>query len=313
MSIEKRGNTYYKRERQAGRDVRFALKTADLNEAIRRDGETAGMDSLPTFADAAEHYEKRPEGINPTDALYLKRLCAVFGEIPLADLGPSRIDALWTQPRLAKGIKPGSVRRELATMAAVLNHAHLFELIKTPIRVRKPRADDARNHWVTAAERDRMIAAATPEAFQSLVAAAFYTGARQGELLAAVEAHYDGRSIQFATRKTGGKGVAYRRVPVHPALKPYIKPRNGVLFPSPWGRKWSRSEVRRQWLDLVEKTGHPEMRFHDCRHTFASLMVQSGVDLITLASITGHKTITMLNRYSHLNDDAQMKAIMGAL
>jgi len=195
----------------------------------------------------------------------------------------------------------------------VLGHAKLFELMRDEVRIRKPRVDDARTNWVTKAERDQMIAAARSEQFRSLVAAAFYTGARQGELISAPESAYDGNSIEFVTRKTGGKGRSYRRVPVHPALKSHIKPKNGYLFPSPYGCRWSRSEVRRQWLELIEKTGHEGMRFHDIRHTFCSLMVQSGVDLITLSSITGHKTLTVLQRYSHLSLDAQTKAIMGGV
>jgi site-specific recombinase XerD len=55
-----------------------------------------------------------------------------------------------------------------------------------------------------------------------------------------------------------------------------------------------------------------DFRIHDCRHTFASLMVMAGVDLITVAALTGHSSMQMLRRYSHMNS-SHLVGAMGAL
>ena len=59
--------------------------------------------------------------------------------------------------------------------------------------------------------------------------------------------------------------------------------------------------VRRSFETALKKAGITDFRFHDLRHTFASWLVMSGVDLKTVQELLGHKTIEMTMRYSHLS------------
>ena len=54
-----------------------------------------------------------------------------------------------------------------------------------------------------------------------------------------------------------------------------------------------------------EKAGIEDFRFHDLRHTFASRLVQGGVPLYNVMHLTGHKSLTMVQRYAHLAPDFQ--------
>lgn len=62
-------------------------------------------------------------------------------------------------------------------------------------------------------------------------------------------------------------------------------------------------DIRKGFKKTLEKAGIKDFKFHDLRHTFASYLVMSGVDLRTVAQLLGHKTIKMTMRYSHLSPD----------
>jgi site-specific recombinase XerD len=51
------------------------------------------------------------------------------------------------------------------------------------------------------------------------------------------------------------------------------------------------------------------LRFHDLRHTFATRLVQSGVDLITVRDLLGHFSISMTQRYTHTNRNQKINAV----
>jgi integrase len=55
------------------------------------------------------------------------------------------------------------------------------------------------------------------------------------------------------------------------------------------------------WAKALEDAGLDDVRWHDLRHTWASLMRQSGVSLADLQEMGGWKSAKMVQRYAHLN------------
>ena len=60
---------------------------------------------------------------------------------------------------------------------------------------------------------------------------------------------------------------------------------------------------------VLKRAGLPRIRFHDLRHTFATMALQNGVDVKTVSSMLGHYSAGFtLDTYAHITTDAQLKA-----
>ena len=87
--------------------------------------------------------------------------------------------------------------------------------------------------------------------------------------------------------------TALLRTPKHPESSYVFYDKNG----NPFGN------IRKSFFTALRKSGIINFRFHDLRHTFASHLVMSGVDLNTVRELMGHKSLEMTLRYAHLSPD----------
>jgi integrase len=149
-----------------------------------------------------------------------------------------------------------------------------------------------------------------------LVVLALNTGLRRGELLGLKwgAVNFSGKvlSVTAETAKSGHT----RRVPLNTEAlatlttwhKRVGKPSaDDFVFPGTDGERMKRIDTA--WESLMKRAGLENFRLHDCRHHFASRMVQAGVDLYTVKELLGHSEITMTERYSHLAPDNLRAAV----
>ena len=83
------------------------------------------------------------------------------------------------------------------------------------------------------------------------------------------------------------------------------------MFPSPTdnGRPRNQSSVRKRLQLILERAGCKKVRFHDLRHTFATMVLERGMDVKTLSATIGHvSSATTLDIYSHITDTMQRQA-----
>jgi site-specific recombinase XerD len=149
-----------------------------------------------------------------------------------------------------------------------------------------------------------------------LVLLALNTGLRRGELLgltwSSVNLSAKLLTVTAATAKSGHT----RRVPLNVEALATLtawyerqcKPKGDALvFPGDEGKRMTRIDTA--WGTLMKTAGLKNFRLHDCRHHFASRLVQAGVDLYTVKELLGHSEIAMTEKYSHLAPDNLRAAV----
>ena len=74
---------------------------------------------------------------------------------------------------------------------------------------------------------------------------------------------------------------------------------SGYVFTTENNTRISPRNMTREFYNALRKAGIQDFRFHDLRHTFATRLVQSGVDIYSVAKLLGHKDIKTTQRYAH--------------
>ena len=154
------------------------------------------------------------------------------------------------------------------------------------------------------------------------------TGLRRGELLGLKwsDINFENRTLEVKRQIQRVNGViqetapkthnAYRKI-LLPAetveiLKAYKEQQEGkseYVFPSPTGGIMEPDCARKMLKRVLQRAGLDELRFHDLRHTFATLALQNGVDVKTLSGILGHYSAGFtLDTYAHVTAQMQEDA-----
>jgi integrase len=192
-------------------------------------------------------------------------------------------------------------------------------------RVRRPRAEPNGDEMqaLDAAQVRRLLAKAPAEA-KPLLLSAVTTGIRRGELLGLKWGDVDwaGRRI-WVRRSVGPDGRfqqpktrrSVRAIALTPTLVSTLRlhrmassftGEDDLIFPSELGTPLDgRNMVRRYFEPALRKAGLPHMRFHDLRHTFASLLIAQGEHPKLISEQLGHASVQItLDRYGHLMDQS---------
>ena len=124
-------------------------------------------------------------------------------------------------------------------------------------------------------------------------------------------AHINGEVVQ-APLKTKN---AYRILPLEKDMVDILnqqKKKTGSspwVFPSPTGGPISPDSVLHMLHRVLKRAGLPRVRFHDLRHTFATLALRNGVDVKTVSGMLGHFSAGFtLDTYAHVTTAAQKEA-----
>ena len=165
------------------------------------------------------------------------------------------------------------------------------------------RENNGRDRWLTVEEEGRVLAACGPW-LRDLVQFALGTGMRMGEILS-----LSWRGVDLIRRMAmvfHSKNGERRTIPVNQTVLHLLKERGtlrslrmDLVFPSTTHTPLESGHLRRAFRVALKKAKIEDFRFHDLRHTFATRLVQAGVELYKVQRLLGHKSPMMTQRYAH--------------
>lgn len=219
-----------------------------------------------------------------------------------------------TNIRTGKPLAAATVRLELSLLS------HFFDVARiewgycdsNPVaNVRKPKVPPGRDRRLTAREERQILryahAHSNPDLY-SIIVLALETAMRQGEILNLRWEHVNlkTRIAHLPDTKNGTQ----RDVPLS------LKARDALIrigtMPSGLVFGYTSHGLKSTWRFMIIKLGIENLHFHDLRHESVSRLFELGtLDMMEVAAISGHKSLAMLKRYTHLKAQRLVRKLEG--
>lgn len=249
-----------------------------------------------------------------------------IGDRRIDDLAPDILRAWHTDLRTL--VSGTTTQHAHITLSAALGTAVPHILPVNPCRlVRAPRRDTAEMQAWTPDEARRFLSVAGTTPLHALFRVAVTTGMRRGEMLGlsrrAVDLSVPGAAVQRALvqDRSGAwvigdvKTASSRRFLYFDATTAIVVAHHltthdhDLVFARTDGRPYSPSALRGQMRRIAAEAGVQQIRFHDMRHTAATLMLRNQESPHVVARRLGHASVaTTLRLYAHVSPDMQMDA-----
>ncbi|MCK9571419.1 site-specific integrase, partial [Candidatus Pacearchaeota archaeon] len=274
----------------------------------------AGRKTSLGFGEWSDRWLKTVVKVSPrTQADYEQivrlHLASRFGHLRLSDIHPGDVDTLVSE--LEEELSPARVRKILIVLRMIFKQAEARGYITSnPASfTRPPRQEYREMSYLSWGETRKLLAVCDP-----IVAAAVLTGMRQGELLALRVGDVSDDSVMV--RRTWHPKYGYdlpknrqqRSVRIGAGLARILRIQcagrdpDELVFPNGDGEPQEPTGmVRSKFLPALKEAGVRRVRFHDLRHTYASMMIALGVNIKFLQKQLGHKSIKVTyDTYGHL-------------
>lgn len=175
----------------------------------------------------------------------------------------------------------------------------------------RKRIENSRERFLSKEEITRLAAAierADDQRAAGIIRMCMLTGARVGEVRTARFEHFNLDYGSWSKPAATTKQRKIHRIPVSDDVAAIVRQRKLVV---PKGSPWlfpgdtpgqPVKEIRRFWAKMQREAEIPDVRIHDLRHTFASLLVSGGASLEMIGRLLGHTQMSTTQRYAHLMD-----------
>lgn len=296
----------------------------------------------------AEYCEHVRPGTRRLYSNSARHITATVGRKAIDQLTPAALQA-WIND-LARAISPQTAKNVRIHTHIALNEAvRQGYLVRNPIDgVKVPQSNTRKITPLDFEQTRQLLAAAQFHRLYALIRIAVNLGPRVGELAGLTWDCFDDKKKTLTVRQQlaeGGAGqwalaptkgsdtrvfaldddlvdtlLTHRRQQAEerafrlsqglPNLDPFLTKHGGLLFTSETGAPFSRSHAHYFLKKLLRAAGLPNIRFHDLRHTAATLMLADGVPLVTVSKILGHSSVAITaNVYAHALDESKASAV----
>ena len=231
-----------------------------------------------------------------------------IAEVNMAQLSPKHI-ADYRDERL-KVNKPNTVIRELAILSSVINHARReweLNIINPVTMIKKPSSTPGRNRLLNDEELHRLYIQLEKinSWYKPLVEFALESAMRRGELMSLLWVHVDfEKSVAFLpiTKNGDSRYVPLSRKAIR-ILKLLPRDIEGRVFPL------NKGTVSIFFLKAARRAKIEDIHFHDLRHMAITRLASVFSNPMELAAISGHKSLSMLKRYTHFKAEDLVKKL----
>ena len=324
MGVFKRGNKYWidfydsNRSRVQESSHSSSKRDAEALLALRKSEILRGIYKRPakiTLGELGTRYMEYATGNKRSwlrDQQMLKHLTNFLGsERQIGEIIAADIEGYKLHRR--KEVSGSTVNRELALLKRMFNLAIDWDLYLGSNPVRKVKFFQEINtgfRVLSKGEEKKFLASATPY-IQDIALFALNTGLRIGEILSL---KWEGVDLEKNLLTVfADKTHKIRPVPINSEAR-------RVLEFWALGRKnefvFYNHETGKPFVDLkmgfalaCRKAGIEGVTWHTLRHTFASRLLDRGVDIVTVQQLLGHSTVLVTMRYTHTNLDSKKAAV----
>lgn len=297
---------------------------------------------VPLFSEVAKDWieYKRPRLRETTWEVYEGHVRNHFQD--LAALKINRITIAIVEKfitdRQAQGMNIGTLRKILVSLGQIFSYAVRHKYLDyNPLReAERPRESAQLQEDQSGGQGDMkilpppqinaLLTQVKDQKYRTLFMLAIFSGARQGELLGLRWSDVDWQNSQLHIQRTFNNGRLFtpktqtskRKIDLGPTVLMELKkwrlacPKNDLdlVFPNEAGNYMNnKNMLRRYFRPVLKDAGCPAVRFHDLRHTYASLLIEQGENIKYIQSQLGHSSPTVtLNVYAHLMKPTNQEA-----
>ncbi len=279
--------------------------------------------SHQTYRGYIDHHITPYIGKTPIEKLStmdLQKLCR-----KLMDKG--RVERIESEKQ-PKGLSAKTVRNIIQIISSAMDFAVAQKIItENPCKaVELPKVEKQEMQTIPAEQLQAFLTEAKASGVYEMYYIELSTGLRRGELLGLKWQDIDFKNgiitVRRQVARVNGEITeaplktknSYRRVSISPQAIEVLKAQKAktnseYVFPSPTGGPISPDSVNNMLKRVLARASIPKVRFHDLRHTFATIALQNGVDIKTVSSVLGHFSAGFtLDTYAHVTTAAQKEA-----
>ncbi len=242
--------------------------------------------------------------------LYVLRIKDVFGSLRLNEMTRQQIQAFHASLLKSGELAPATADHHLKLIRHSLNLAIEWEMLeKNPAdRIKQFNPDNRVEHYMNDEELGRLVTVLRKNDPPTVCQVALFllsTGARLNEALQASWDQIDRQTSVWRIPAANSKSKKIRVIPLNESALEVLdmlgtEGKHEYLFVN---KKTDTrlTSINRVWTRLREKAGLPNLRLHDLRHQFASLLVNSGHTIYEVQRLLGHADTRVTERYAHLS------------